>query len=96
MPVLTKNALMICFDVAKDTKAKYIGVAIETRGSDGYEVIINPRCNFEAKQKYYRDAYNEQLVLLSYDGICIKGFCYGDSYEEIHTSLNVIVEGGID
>lgn len=72
-----------CFKQAIETNARYIAVQIETRGSEGIETIINPRENFEAKLAYYKNAYTDDLVLKTYDGIRIVGYGYGDSLDEI-------------
>ena len=82
------DLLEICFKKAIETKAKYIAVQIETRGSEGIEVIINPNVNFSAKLDYYKKAYTEELVLKTYDGIKIVGFAFGDSFKEIEEKLS--------
>ena len=76
-----------CFNAAIKENAKYIGVKIETRGSEGAEIIVNPTCNFENKLVYYKKAYTEDLVLKTYDGIIITGFTYADTLKGIETDL---------
>lgn len=84
---LTLINLEKCFYGASMKNKKYVGVKIETRGSDGYEIIINPSINFDKKFDYYKKAYTDDLVLKSYDGIRIVGFTYGDSFEEVEKDL---------
>lgn len=76
-----------CFQYAKENNANYIGVAIQTRGNEGLEIIINPKENFESKLEYYKKAYTQELVLKTYDGIKIVGFTYGDDFKEIQEDL---------
>lgn len=76
-----------CFEYAKKENAKYIGVAIWTRGNEGLEIIINPGENFDKKLEYYKKAYNDNLVLKSYNGIKIVGFTYGKDFNEIEIDL---------
>lgn len=86
---MTIKNLEICFKKAIELNAKYIGVSIETRGSEGTEIIINPTCNFVAKLDYYKRAYDNDLVLKAYDGIRITGFTFGNSYSDIETDLTL-------
>lgn len=76
-----------CFKTAIENNSKYVAVKIETRGSEGAEIIINPRCNFEAKLEYYKKAYTDDLVLKTYDGIRIIGFCDCDTFDFIDFML---------
>lgn len=76
-----------CFKTAIENNSKYIAVKIETRGLEGAEIIINPRCNFEAKLEYYKKAYTDDLVLKTYDGIRIIGFCDSDTFDFIDFML---------
>lgn len=81
------NNLEKCFEIAKKSKAKYIGVLIETRGSEAPEVIINPAENFDAKLEYYKKAYNDDLVLKTFDGIKIRAFDFGNTFSQLECSL---------
>lgn len=81
------DALELCFVNAKNSNAKYIGVLIETRGSEAPEIIINPSGNFDTKLEYYKRAYNEELILKSFDGIRIIGFDYGNTFAQLECSL---------
>lgn len=84
---LTMKGLEKCFEGAKKDKATWIAVAIQTKGSESSELIINPNVNFDSKLDYYKKAYTDDLVLKTYDGIQIKGFIYGDSLGEIEDYL---------
>ena len=93
--MLSKRNLEQCFENAVNTNALFIGVKIETRGSIEPEVIINGRGNFNTKLEYYRNNYDENLVLKSYDGIAIVGLTFGDSYDDIEVDFEDAVEGGL-
>ena len=49
----------------------YFSVLVETRGSKGLELIVNPFCNRDEKIAYYDKSYNDDLTLKAYDGIKI-------------------------
>lgn len=75
------------FAKAKETGAKFVAVQIYTRGNERPELIVNQKESFDNKLEYYKKAYNDDLVLKTYDGICIKGIAYGDNLDEIEDSL---------
>lgn len=75
-----KEQLREVFNQAVKEEKDFIAVAIKTRDSEGLETIINPRCNFMQKLEYYENAYNDNLVLKSYDGIEIVHFV---AYDDI-------------
>lgn len=85
--VLTLTDLENVFTRAIETKEQYIGVRIETQGSEKPEIIINPKENFSDKLSYYKRAYNEDLTLKSFNGIKITGFMYGCNFAEIQDML---------
>lgn len=84
---LTMTELVDVFNRAIELEENYIGVRIETQGSDKPEIIINPTENFEAKLTYYMKAYNDNLTLKSFNGIKITGFMYGYDFAEIQDML---------
>jgi len=84
---LTINNLQKCFYEAGTQDRKYVGVLIEMRGFPQPEVIINKNANFDTKFAYYEKAYDENLVLKSFNGIKIIGFTYGGSFEDIEKDL---------
>lgn len=90
---LSKRNLEQCFENAVNTNALYVGVKIETRGSDGYELIINSHENFKTKLEYYRENYTDSLVLKKYDGIKIIACSHADSFDELEIDFENIEEG---
>lgn len=84
---LKMNNLIRCFVAATKYGANYIGVKVKHEDSAGAEVIINPSVNFKDKLEYYKNAYNEDLVLKKCNKIRIIGFTYGDSFESIQDDL---------
>jgi hypothetical protein len=76
-----------CFKEASQQSRKYIGVKIQMQGFPKAEIIINENENFNEKFAYYKKAYNEDLVLKTFNGIKIVGFTYGDSFEDIEMDL---------
>ena len=87
MERLSINNLEECFCNATLKDKKYIGVKIEMKGFPKAEIIINDKENFGDKLTYYKKAYNEDLVLKTFNGIKIVGFTYGDSFQDIQNDL---------
>ena len=73
---------------------EYIAVAVETRGNKDIEIIINPMCNVQDKLEYYKKAYNDNMVLNTYDGIRIVGVVAVDCDMTIET-VELILKGEI-
>lgn len=72
---MTRKELFLKFlDEVAQEGYEYFSVTIKTEGSDGNEVIINPMCNYEKKKAYYDKAYDDGLVLKSFNGIKIVGY----------------------
>jgi hypothetical protein len=94
--MLTLESLNECFNRAIDSNARYIGVRIAL-GMGKEEVIINPRENFEDKQAYYNQAYDESLRHKYANGMDIRitGFVFGDSFMEIEDGLELYEVTGI-
>lgn len=80
---MKQNELREIFNFALEHKKKYVGVAIETRGMEKPEYIINPYENIAQKLVYYVGAYNDDMVLKSYDGIRITRAAAADTVEEL-------------
>lgn len=76
-----------CFLTAKECGMKYVAIKVEMVGYNKPEIIINDRDNFEKKIEYYKKAYNDELVLKSFDGIKIVDFCCGNNFESIEGEL---------
>lgn len=83
------NDLKEVFETAKKRNRNYVGVQIEMQGFPKPEVIINEYNNFDAKLEYYMKAYNDDLILKTFNGIRIIGFGSGDTYQEIQELLDV-------
>jgi len=92
---ITKKDLEQCFKDARYTDALFIGVKIFTRGSAGFEYIINPSENFAAKLEYYMENYTDDLVLKKYDGIQIVDATFADSFDQIECTFEEEIEGGL-
>ena len=67
-----------CFNVAKETLSKYVAVKIQMQGFEKPEIIVNENGNFDTKLAYYKKAYDENLVLKTFNGIKIIGFAFGN------------------
>lgn len=87
MKKLTLDGLEDCFRMAEGMEWNYVGVKIQMEGFEKPEVIINPKENFRTKLDYYKKAYNNDLVLKTFNGIRIIDYCYADSYEEIQNGF---------
>jgi len=85
--MLTMENLERCFESAKEQGYTYVGTKIKMEGFEEPEVIINPNANFDKKLEYYKNAYNNDLTLKSFNGVKIIGFTFGDSYDEIEMDL---------
>lgn len=84
---LTIRNLEKCFTTAKNRKQSFVAVKIQMKGFKQPEVIINSYENFDIKLKYYKNAYNDDLTLKTFNDIKIIGFTYADSYSEIQQDL---------
>lgn len=87
-----KNQLMEVFADAMAVHNDFIAVSIETKGSTGTEVIINPSCNFKTKMEYYQKAYDDDLILKTFDGIRIVGACSFDEDCEWNDIMEMLSE----
>lgn len=84
---LTMDNLIKCFESAKDKGYTYIAVKVQTNGFPMSEIIINSKGNFDKKLEYYKNAYNDDLTLKTYNGVKIIGFTYGDDFDSIEYDL---------
>lgn len=64
-----KEQFLQFLDGSHEQKYEYFAVLIDTENSNGYELIVNPMCNYETKRAYYDKAYDDDLVLKSFNGI---------------------------
>ena len=76
-----------CILTAQECGMKYVGVKVEMLGFNKPEIIINDRDNFREKLEYYKNAYNEDLVLKSFSGVRIIDFCCGNNFNVIEEEL---------
>ena len=83
---MKKNDFMQIFDQAIIEEKDFVVAVILTKGSDAPEFIINPNVNFQNKKEYYDKAYNDELILNTYDGIRIID-CYAGTIEEISKAI---------
>ena len=84
---LTMKDLEKTFKEAIDYSAKYIGVKIAMEGFPKAEVIINQTKNFKTKLSYYKKAYNDNLILNTFNGIQIVGFNYSNDFQTLEETL---------
>lgn len=84
---LTLENLEICVESAKTSKAKYFAVLVSIENNPEPEITVNESDNFDTKLAYYREAYNNDLTLKSFNGIKIIGFTYANSFSEIEEDL---------
>lgn len=76
---LSKNTLMACFKDAKEDQNLYIGLLINTVGSNSPELIVNDYENFDSKLEYLKIAYDSKLRLKhSPDKVSIVGIARAD------------------
>ncbi len=87
MGKVTIQGLEECFLRATEYGNRFVGVAIETKGYPGLEVIINREENFKVKLEYYKKAYDNNLVLKTFAGIRIVGFATEDNFDELQFDL---------
>lgn len=68
---MTKESLIQLFQEAKEKEHHFIAVKIEMPGFPKPEVIVNSSENFEEKLNYYKNAYNDNLELKTFNKIRI-------------------------
>lgn len=86
--MLKMKYLEKCFESANLANSKFIGVLVEMRGFEKAELIVNKRENFDKKLEYYKNAYNDDLVLKTFDGIKIVAFIHANTLEELENIFN--------
>ena len=62
---MTKQDFISVINDGMDRGKVFLAVKIETEGNPQPEVILNPAENFGEKIKYYRQAYNDDMELIS-------------------------------
>lgn len=88
---MKKKEFVKIFEAAMKSCCLYVGVGVQTEGNNRPEVIINPVENFEEKLRYYKAAYDENMVLAPAKGkkdIRIVAVAAGDSFSDIQFLLS--------
>lgn len=77
------------FEEAYKVRARYVAVKVEISmaGNVSEEIIINQLENIKEKLNYYKNAYNSNLTLKTYNGIKIVDCAYGDEFNDIEDWL---------
>ena len=86
-----KERLMQDMDYAIKYKVPYFYVKIETMGNEGLEIIVNPFCNLEKKKEYYNNAYDDNLILKSYNGIRIVSWDCFSKHEKSKYLKDIVI-----
>lgn len=76
---LTKQHLTNTFAKAREKGASFVFVAIVAEGTE--EVICIPKRSFDAKEAFYNNAYNNELVHVMNSKVYIRGLSYGEGEE---------------
>lgn len=87
--ITPKQTMLNRFHYAKLNHYDYIGVAISKKGMKGLEVIINPHVNIDEKVNYYKEAYDEDLVLKNCKDIKIVNVSYNQDAAKL---INILLE----
>lgn len=75
---MTKDDIRKVFKKAKETKAPYVFVEVTIPGCEKGEMIINKKENFDFKENFYLNTYNDKLEHNHNNAIKIVGLSYGD------------------
>ena len=78
---MNREDLINIFKGARETNAQYVFVVIKLPDLEIPEMIINRRENFESKEKYYIETYDENLIHKFNNDIYIQGLSYGELEE---------------
>lgn len=84
---LTMSQLESCFNAAKSLNYRYVAVKIDIQGYAKPEIIINSIENYDVKLEYYKQAYDNNLILKNNNSIRIVGFAMGDTFENLEDEL---------
>lgn len=76
---LTKSDLIRVFEEATDREYPYVYANIEAEGVE--ELIIIPSRSFEAKKKFYADAYSDDLTHVMNKNVKITNVGYGNQLD---------------
>lgn len=67
----------------------FVGVQLTIPNTKGYEVIINPKENFEEKLTYYKKTYNEDGTHQHVPQIKIVNYSSGNTFQEVQDRLSL-------
>lgn len=82
---MKKIDLISTFVKAEILNMEFIAIYLETPA--GNEVIVIQADSFEKKCEFYTNAYTDDLVHCMNDKVKIKGFTFGNSFDEVHKNL---------
>lgn len=74
---MNKGVLANTFKSARETHSPFVFVELSTPA--GREVIVVPSDSFDAKEKFYMEAYNDKLVHVMNEKVFIHGLSFGES-----------------
>lgn len=85
--MFNQRNLEACFNGARETNSKYVGVLIKTPESE--KVVICGRQDFDHEENFYKENYTDDLRHKHASDLEIIGFTFGNSYSVIEYDLLV-------
>ncbi|WP_304576716.1 hypothetical protein [Romboutsia ilealis] len=82
-PLTRKETLIKTFSEARENEKKFIGVVFELPDHPGRELIINSTKNFDMKEEYYRNNYDDELCNTRNSEVKIINFFAFNRMEEL-------------
>lgn len=76
---LTKKHLQNNFTKAREIDSPYVFIGISADGIE--ELIVIPKQSFDAKEKFYMNAYDDDLTHVMNKSVFIRGLSYGNAKE---------------
>lgn len=76
---LSKEKLRATFEKAREMNMPYVFVVIRAEGVD--EAIVIPERSFDDKEKFYINAYNDDLTHVMNKNVFIRGLSFGSEKE---------------
>jgi len=76
---LTKKHLQENFRKAREVDSPYVFIGINADGID--ELIVIPKRSFDAKEKFYLDAYSDDLTHVMNKNVYIRDLSYREAKE---------------
>lgn len=81
----TKEDLKTIFNEAKGYGKKYVGVIFELPKHPGRELIINSKENFDCKEEYYMNTYDDDLINYRNQGVRIVRAFHFNKFSELES-----------